>query len=384
MSMLALLLALIVSPAQAQPQPRPQPAAPEGCVRRELTITESTRLDPNCRYLGPTRITGSNLVLDCAGATLDGEYRTRTTLLIGPDQPVENVELRNCVVTGGRRNGITIGRTQTYAAAALQRGSREPDPAAYARKVTLRQVTVRRSGGVGIYVLAYSRDTAILDSTIEENSNAGIYLSHHTSGTRIADSRLIGNGKGETSGIPDALRGFREAIAVDSAAGNVIENNRLIGNQAGGIFLYRNCGEGSMDPARVRERPASARNIIRGNTIERGRTGIWVASRQDARIACTMALDPAQGVFMDAAPDNQVIDNRISGVAVGIQVADDGNVVRGNEIAASGDCLRLGSPERQRLGRPVAALVVRDNRCRSGQLQVAPGTGFARGGDPRG
>ena len=95
--MLAFLLALLITPAQAQPAP--------GCVKRDVQITQSTRLDPNCRYLGMTQILASNVVLDCAGAVLDGD----SLVIADLSQNIDNME-GLAVHRGADRNGIGLAQ----------------------------------------------------------------------------------------------------------------------------------------------------------------------------------------------------------------------------------------------------------------------------------
>lgn len=369
-------LLLLALPARAQP------AAPaQGCVQRDLEITRSTTLDPACRYLGTVTITGSDLVLDCRGATLDGEYKVQRTLRIGWTRRVTGVEVRNCVVTGSRSHGVIVGLGQPD-------GRKPTDAEGHAfydqhpQNILLRNLTVRRNSRVGVYIDDYVRKVTLRDSTIEENGGAGVYLEHSSRGSQILGNRILRNGRGATGGVPRADRGWREGIAVDSSAENVITGNVISGNAAGGIFLYRNCGERPGNPDQVTRWQPASRNLIRDNQIQGGVVGIWLASRQDRPFEesqCRLRPDPARHIFADAAPDNRVEANRISGVRTGIRVADDGNSVSDNTIQASQDCLLLGSEDRNRRGVPVGGLTVRDNACRGGAVSLLPQTGLAPG-----
>jgi hypothetical protein len=71
----------------------------------------------------------------------------------------------------------------------------------------------------------------------------------------------------------------REVLAVDGSAENCIESNRFDRMFLGGIYLYRNCGEGGT----VRHQTPHG-NIIRGNRFVTtwlgwGAKGIWIGSR---------------------------------------------------------------------------------------------------------
>ena len=73
----------------------------------------------------------------------------------------------------------------------------------------------------------------------------------------------------------------REGISVDGSYENTIRSNVFSGNSAGGIFLYKNCGEyPDRNPDRWFERRDPAdRNLIEDNLFFGGRNGIWVGSR---------------------------------------------------------------------------------------------------------
>ena len=71
----------------------------------------------------------------------------------------------------------------------------------------------------------------------------------------------------------------REVIAVDGSADNRIENNRIERMPLGGIYLYRNCGEGGT----VRHQTPHG-NVIGGNWFDTRALGwrsfgVWLGSR---------------------------------------------------------------------------------------------------------
>lgn len=390
-SALVACVALAAASATAQPANRqsqgnaPRAAAPQGEVCGEnLVIQQSMQLKPGCRYTGTTIIAASNVTLDCQGATLDAAAEKVFTLVVGGRRAVTDVEVKNCVVTGSRRHGVFVGLTALDTRKPLGADGR-PDYDQHPRRVVLRNVSAVRNANVGIYVDDYVQDVQILDSLAEGNASTGIYLEHSSRNNRIINTRVVNNGFGTASGVTGALNTSREGIAVDSSAGNVIENNVITGNKAGGIFLYRNCGERpDMEQSVLRWQPSSG-NTIRGNTVEGGRVGIWVASRQEMVLRpekCQLRADPANGVFPDAAPDNTVTGNTIRNVEVGIRVADDGNVIEDNQVAATGDCLMLGSGQRDRMRRPVQNLTIRANACEGRPVNLLPRTGLVRDNGP--
>jgi parallel beta-helix repeat protein len=349
-----------------------------------LVVSQSTQLAPGCRYTGTTVITGSDLVLDCRGATLDAEYKASPALLIGGRHGVSRVEVRNCVVIGGRLMGVAIGLSNSDAPD-LYKPDGQPDRSRFPREIVLRNMTVRRNATVGIYVLDYVQDVTITASLMEENGSTGLYLDRNSLRSRVIDNRILNNGGGGNSGVPLATGGTREGIAIDGASNNLIEKNILSGNRSGGIFLYRNCGEQPKKRDEATRWPPARGNIIRDNEISSGGVGVWLASRQEYSVdpaKCMLRVDPARGLFTDAAPGNTVTGNRISGMHTGIRVADNDNTVRDNRIDASRDCLLVGSEQRERFGHPVENLRIQGNQCVRGKVTVSPATEMAPNNGP--
>jgi hypothetical protein len=63
-------------------------------------------------------------------------------------------------------------------------------------------------------------------------------------------------------------------------------------------------------------------------------------------------------------------------------VSDDSNVVEENTISAARECLQLGSRQRNRLGRPVRNLEVRQNVCQSGAIDTLADTALIPNNGP--
>ena len=101
----------------------------------------------------------------------------------------------------------------------------------------------------------------------------------------------MANGFGDVKpeGVPFALGGLdfryestgREGIAVDGSRDNVIRATRLAGNSAGGIFLYKNCGEFATEkPAQWWTRP-----LRRHRQPDRGQRPLVGGQRRVGRVA---------------------------------------------------------------------------------------------------
>ncbi|EHM03096.1 hypothetical protein HMPREF9946_00465 [Acetobacteraceae bacterium AT-5844] len=351
---------------------------------RNLEISTSTTLDSACRYAGTTVISGSNLTLDCQGAVLDAEFEASYSLLVGGQQRVSAVEVRNCIVTRALGSGVFIGLTAPDTKKPLGADGR-PDYNQHPGNITLRNVTSRHNRNGGFYVDDYVQKVSILDSVAEANGQVGIYLEHSSRQTLVSNTRIIRNGFGVVPGAPRVRPSRREGLAIDSSEANLIEGNIFVGNNAGGIFVYRNCGEQPNNPHQVLRTMPSRGNIISRNAIEGGRVGIWIGSRQELEVRpenCRLRLDASRRVFPDSAPGNVLRENTIDEVDVGIRIADDDNVAVGNVVSAASECLALGSSQRAKMGYPVVNLRIQLNVCNGGTVSVTPGTSTVPGNGP--
>jgi hypothetical protein len=146
-----------------------------------------------------------------------------------------------------------------------------------------------------------------VDSTINGRSDsAAIYLDAESG------SNIIRNNTINITNAP------REIIAIDGSASNQILTNTIQQAPNGGIYLYRNCGEGGT----VRHQ-APQRNLIAGNTISHtGGYGIWLGSRNGGRFYCSAD----DGYPFGSSKDNGDFadDNIIKGSNTGA-VRDDGS-----------------------------------------------------------
>ena len=132
----------------------------------------------------------------------------------------------------------------------------------------------------------------------------------------------------------------REGIAVDGSRDNRIAGNWIVGNAAGGVFLYTNCGENvHSDPANwVEHRFGAEDNTVVSNLITGGETGVWIGSRMGENVFPMDCSDvpyvsgPARAITLDRAPRTTVRNNVIGDATYGVRVEDDGARIVGNVI----------------------------------------------------
>lgn len=177
---------------------------------------------------------------------------------------------------------------------------------------------------------AAPRDVVISGLEIEADRAIPVYLAPGTTGARIEDCVFTGwsvagaiyldaeSGSNTIRSNRFAMKCYREVICVDGSAKNHIDGNRFERIDHGGIYLYRNCGEGGT----VRHQ-TPLENVIRDNDFALGTLGIgnhalWLGSRNGRRAYCRAD---------DGYPFGSSLDNRDFA---------NGNVVTGNTFDPPG------------------------------------------------
>ena len=235
--------------------------------------------------------------------------------------------------------------------------------------------------GVGIFVDGYVEGVTLRRNIVVDTGSSGIYLETGSRRSHVEGNILFRNGYRENGpgGQPFSFAGFdfwfwgvgREGISVDGSYENTIVGNIFAENSAGGIFLYKNCGEYPDRPAYFERRYPSDDNLIEGNTFLGGTHGVWIGSRMGENTLPMDCTDPAyideplRRVVLDRAADNVVRTNTFVGVTYGIRVEDDGNVIEANTFSGDGPghhAVIVGTPLRTTvLGLPVTGTQLVDN-----------------------
>jgi hypothetical protein len=344
-----------------------------GCdqAAARVTVTTSATLDPSCAYTGGFDVVASNVVLDCRGALLQrasGSASLGIVVRTPVDEDLADVTIRHCRVDGFL-NDIKITRQGVQSLAP----GHEYDH--HLRHVVVEDSTLTDSAGVGLYVDPYVTDTVIRRTTIARAGSTGIYLDEGSRRATVTDNIVVGNGFVENGpgGTNTNVGGVdvrywgpgREAIAVDGSGDNLIAGNWLVGNAAGGVFLYTNCGEYvHQDPASwLEHRFGAEHNRVERNVIIGGETGVWVGSRMGENVYPMDCSDPPyvsgplQAITLDRAAHNRIRGNAIAVAHFGVRVEDDDTFVAGNRFFGSTpdiDAIVVGTPYRAAvLGRPV-------------------------------
>lgn len=355
-----------------------------GCERSGelVAIGADSHLDPACTYTGGFEIVASGSVLDCRGARISDTAgnKSRGIHIHAPTSTtLSNVVVRNCIVSGFLNN-LRVSRDGFQE---LPAGGEYEQPFS---GIVVENSRFLDSRGSGVFVNAYVTGVTLQDNEIARSGSVGVYLEAGSKDSVVQRSWIHDNGYGDVDpidGVPfylgttelRVLMTGREGIAIDGSRNNRILGNRIHGNAAGGIFLYKNCGEFvNQKPASWWERRYGADgNRIEGNIIADEADGIWVGSRMGENQYFMDCSDPVYGsgtfrrIHLDYAQQNTIRENILVGVSRGVRVEDDGTTVESNQFFhedAAALAILIGTRERTAaLARPVHATIVRGNEA---------------------
>ncbi|MCH8500536.1 MAG: right-handed parallel beta-helix repeat-containing protein [Aliidiomarina sp.] len=181
--------------------------------------------------------------------------------------------------------------------------------------------------GTKLYLSPGSQEVNVIGSIFKGNSDeVSIYIDAESTANKIESNYFIDNN-------PTG----RETIAIDGASYNIIKNNVFANSSRGGIFLYRNCGEGGA----VRHETPSF-NIIESNYFYNDSSStpvIWIASRNGNRNYCNADSGYPFGSSisdLDLA-ENNVVSSNLFEYGVRIQVDHQPNIVNSNSVMSAYD-----------------------------------------------
>lgn len=269
-------------------------------------------------------INKSDTVIDCNGGLFNGGKLTylvisSTKTTTGWIQ-TKNVTIKNCKIIGGARI-IGLGKNGQAAdvkESSLSLGHTERAQAAAPTNIKFSNVTFETSDGMTLLYIAPGSTYVTVENSVFSGINTGsgpiVYMDAE-SGHNIFRNNTF------------TAWSTREVIACDGSAYNLIEGNRFNMITKGGIYLYRNCGEGGT----VRHQTPSY-NTIRNNTFNLsnliyGNYGIWLGSRNGNKSYCEDDAGYPFGSSIDNSDfaDNNILDsNTFSGGTASGQIKNNG------------------------------------------------------------
>lgn len=284
-------------------------------------------LDGSCIYNEQITISQSNIKLNCNGATINGANSDAMVgvLLTSRNTGLRNVSIENCKIINFKNNGIRISSgVPIYKLSNSKSNNYINAPS----NIVISNVQIVNTGRVGLYIDSYVTKLLFRDSLIKNSGMSGVYLEQATRNNIIKNNKIINNG-GARSGVAS-----REGISVDSSAYNKIIDNYFEGNAAGGIFLYKNCGEKIHSGKSEIRWQHSDNNEIINNVFKNEPVGVWIASRQSRNLQkwdCGDSPMDNDGVYyQDYANSNIIKNNTFCKSKIGVLIEGDNNIVENN------------------------------------------------------
>lgn len=182
---------------------------------------------------------------------------------------ISNCRLRGSIrIMGMGRNG----EARDVKESSIREGHTARAQAAAPTRILISGVEIEADHRIPLYLSPGVMYVTIENSTITGwTSSVGLYLDAESGHNTIQNNTFV-------------LRPGREVIAIDGSAENRITGNRFVRMPGGGIYLYRNCGEGGT----VRHQTPHG-NVISDNSFDTRSLGfrsygIWLGSRNGKRI----------------------------------------------------------------------------------------------------
>lgn len=286
-------------------------------------------LSPQCVYQGGVVISSSNVTLDCQGATFDGGGKVKYGVLIdGRGMPISNITVENCNILNYADTAVVVRGLKKSQVSADQQENYTRSPS----NVVIRNVVTDRNRRSGVYFDDYVFNSSLQNSTVKGSGGVGVYLDQGTKGITLQNNVIESNGRAE------GRKSTREGVAIDSSAKNIIKDNTFRDNGAGGIFLYKNCGERYNSKNGILRWQSSNDNLIENNTFVDEKVGVWLASRQSKDLSkwgCgDQSVDVQKKYYRDYANYNTVRGNKFCRVNVAVRNEGDNNRVESNAFDA--------------------------------------------------
>jgi hypothetical protein len=256
------------------------------------------------------KITKSDTTIDCKNKQFNNGKTTEIRVI----SDVQNIEIKNCKLKGSIRvYGLGMnGEDEEVKKSSHKEGHTERAQAAAPSNVRISNMTIEGVNRIPVYLApGVTRVTVENSEFIGTTDSTVIYLDAESGYNTIYNNTFDVSGN-------FTLRQFRirEVIAVDGSAYNTISGNRFKTAVGGGVYLYRNCGEGGT----VRHQ-APQYNVIENNDfnlsgLHINNYGIWLGARNGNRFYCNADEGYNFGSSVndrDFANNNIIRDNKFSG-----------------------------------------------------------------------
>jgi parallel beta-helix repeat protein len=276
----------------------------------------SLKLNPKDVVRTPLVLKGtaaSNVTIDCNGALLDPP-EGKDAIIISSDRLAdgtwarpENIVVKNCNIHGSIRvYGMNTNGEGDY----IRESSRKDDQHtkraqdAAPKNILFDHLKIEASGRIPYYLSPGVTFVTLQNSHVTgATTSTAVYFDAESARNTLRNN------------VIDTDTDNRELIALDGSAHNLIVGNKFSSLNHGGIYLYRNCGEGGT----VRHQTPSYNIIISNffyyNKYDGGNAAVHVASRNGMRPYCFLDRGFPWGSSVDnndLARHNVIADNQFA------------------------------------------------------------------------
>lgn len=271
-----------------------------------VLINCSTKLPPQKKITKRLLFQGqqsSNLQFDCNGAEIDGEElnQGKDMLEISSKRKnnsdneewlrPENVAIRNCIVRGSIRiKGMAPnGEGELLRNSSRSLGHTERAQQNAPKNIHLYNMKIFGTGRIPLYFAPGVTYSGLHNSEVAGQSNSvAIYFDTESAFNTLRNNYVhtdTYDSKVKVLGVT-VHKSSRELIAVDGSAHNLIVGNRFSSLNNGGIFLYRNCGEGGTIRHQTPTQNQIIDNFFYYNKYDGELPAIWLGSRNGGKRYC--------------------------------------------------------------------------------------------------
>jgi parallel beta-helix repeat protein len=319
--LLASVRALSASSAEAEAK---QKTCARDIIEEITSATNSpvpTELVLNCSVTLPTNAVvtknivfegaeASGSILDCQGSTIDATAGKGTLKRIAVEVRSQqmgderwsaptNIIIRNCTIKGFVRiRGLDYtGSGKNVKASSEKRTHTAFIQASAPSHIELLNLKIQTPDNIALYVGPGVTATSLINSDITGHSRAtAVYLDAES-----ADNVIENNSFNVTTKS-------RELIAIDGSARNLISGNIFRNPKNGGIFIYRNCGEGGTIRHQKPEGNRILENVFQYE-VAPSRPAVWLGSRGGKQSYCFS--DPRYPFGSSLSPNDFAMGNLV-------------------------------------------------------------------------
>jgi len=263
---------------QRDPRACSQSKIDEVLARPRITVLDDRNVVIDCNLtLKSTDVVTKTLMMsgqpadgvsvNCNGAKIVGKHWSDKEAIVvqtGGNHGPENVTVRNCTVEGRVRVGGYGGGTVNQPNHTQLIQARSP------KNIVFDGMNITAHGADPFYVFSGTLRVTLMNSRIRGSSHGpAVYFDAESAENVLKDNEF------------DVKTDGREQIAIDGSARNLIVGNRLSGLNNGGIFIYRNCGEGGSIRHQFPADNVILDNIFYYRNYNGFRPAVWIASRQN-------------------------------------------------------------------------------------------------------